>query len=89
LDWIYEEIEKCLDLNLLYAALLLAFAIPDICAKLSEELGMPIEKYSRWFDKYVKQFFNIVDGNACWQTRLVKYRPSGFPPYKIGAPVVG
>jgi hypothetical protein len=83
LDWIYEEIEKFLDLNLRYAALLLAFAIPDICANLSEEPGTSIEKYSRWFDKYVKQFFNIVDGNACWQTRLVKYPRPAFHNTKL------
>jgi hypothetical protein len=41
MEWLSAEIESCLRYNLRYAALSLAFTIPDICAKASGYNGTP------------------------------------------------
>jgi hypothetical protein len=69
LDWLHNEIEKCLNTNLRYAALTLSLSIPDICSNVEELGGKNAERYSIWFDRYAAKFFNILNGQACWQIR--------------------
>lgn len=51
-----------------YSALILSLIIPDICGKLEGQL-ISSERYSTWFDRYLKEYKNFLSGNDCYALR--------------------
>lgn len=62
IERIVNEIDKCLDKDLMFPALFMALSLPDLCGKdkwneLSQNY-MCHERYTRWFNKYVDYELN-------------------------------
>ena len=56
-----------------YAALMLALAVPDICATLELPTGSKPEhqhkRYKRWFDTNLAQHVTLLSADDCWSLR--------------------
>lgn len=65
-----EQIERALDANLYFLALLGSLVIPDICGAIGSEDGTATrEKYINWFAKYATNICPFLSGEDCWRFR--------------------
>lgn len=54
------EIRRALNLELYNCALATALTLPDICGKVEFPNEYSRERYTKWFDKYVRDQFTAV-----------------------------
>lgn len=53
-----------------YEALFIALTLPDICGKIDDsDKGSGRIRYSRWFEKYMKEYNGFLSGNDCYELR--------------------
>jgi hypothetical protein len=57
-----ESIEKSLETENYYAALAVAFALPDICGKLEFPEKSSTKRFKEWFDKYLQSKYQDIEG---------------------------
>jgi hypothetical protein len=70
---ILDQINGTLDAGFPYAALMLALAVPDICANLElPPEGKPDSqksRYQRWFNKHLSKRIKHLSAEDCWHLR--------------------
>lgn len=66
-----QQIEKALDCKLYLLALQSVLTLPDICSNLvnTNPKALVIDKYSNWYDTYVKQPNDSLTGTDCYYLR--------------------
>jgi hypothetical protein len=70
LEWLLGEIERALQAQLYYLALMLTLALPDICAALGSQDGRSSSKlYKNWYDANMATKFTRLTGDDCYSLR--------------------
>ena len=65
-----EEIERALAAELAMAALMMAIALPDLCAALGDPKGVTSgDKYAKWFDENLPEYVEQLPGQQCYKLR--------------------
>ena len=67
---ILDSIQKSLDNENWYSALVLSLIVPDICGKFEGESKSSSKRYPEWFNKYLgKEYNNYLSGEDCYALR--------------------
>lgn len=70
MESLLNEIERALELELYYLAIVLALTLPDICAALEDPNGVTRgEYYKAWYNKYFAIKYPSITDNDCWSLR--------------------
>lgn len=70
METVLNEIEKALAAKLYYIALMLTFALPDICAALEAEDGRTSRgRYKAWYEKNLAPKFSFLSSDDCYSLR--------------------
>jgi len=70
LDTIFDEIERALEADLAYAAVVAALTLPDICYALSTAKGVSSKAgYAEWYDKNYPDYAEHLSGEEVYKLR--------------------
>ena len=70
MEKILDSIQKSLDNQNWYSALVLSLIVPDICSKLEGDDKSSSKRYPDWFNKYLgEKYFNFLSGDDCYSLR--------------------
>jgi hypothetical protein len=64
------EIQRALNHELYYPAIMLSLTVPDICAALDTEKGTTDgELYKKWYREFMADYMEWLTDNDCWHLR--------------------
>ena len=86
MEELINQIRKSLDANLYYLALFSSLAIPDMCGAIESANGRAtVEKYKKWYEKYVYPRYQTITAEECYEYRCTALHQGKSSPNKQNA----